>query len=430
MFGPKARVDAKKKQLVLEQGVTDYKVRADISVPAWWQKVRFDVDTRWIGNWNDGQLTGDGVEKGKPIDVALPMNRSDLDGLTTYLAQTMTGQPMALTRIQRIEPTSLSTCATDLQVQIYGANLWRDPRVFLGGVEATNGTVTVLPDMEGVSASFSGAALRTLSNKQQGAPKLAIWTRNGHDEIPVDLTGSSDATACKDAASPKPPALSTESAKINVITPGDLSVCDKDASFIVDVSGMTQVTNALLGSVSAGRQVYSVGPPGDGHALFRADFHDLKGRNQGQSKVALVVSGKADAPAAVDQSGKSVPAKPIGVVATGSVNIVATLDGCGTKVAAIDALKVFSGTGQSIDVCTATANMVLSGPGAETVTSASLMNVNASLAPSASTHSIGLTFANLPVFGKTSVKPSSVNLHIAAPGGARDFPLTTTCSAS
>lgn len=239
VFGPTPRINAEENEIVLEQVLKRHNVTADISIPAWWPKVELDYGSAWAANWNNGTLIDrdDDRRRANLIEVDLPMNESDLDMLTTHLANASlpgSGVEIAETRIDNVWPETVAACTGDITFLIEGSNVWRGTEIYLGGIRARN--VTVLPDMKGIAATvnigqlFSGwfseydygdpdsgfggpgtqasggaypdvskpsvnktftMANRYLEGDAQSVD-LVVWTRNGRAVSPIQLNAGQD----------------------------------------------------------------------------------------------------------------------------------------------------------------------------------------------------------------------------------------------
>ncbi len=192
LFGPEVSVDSKAKQLALRQTAMDRIVTTDLSVPAWWPRMRLAVETTWAGklahlkfadgaslNRKEGSGEDGGIGKSTDIVVNLPRNMADLDGFTSLLFDRLGYGQQVQTRIDHVEPSTIRNCGDNVPLLIQGSELWREPRVFLAGIAAKDGEYNVLPDMGGVVAQFD---LRTLAGQISGGNEtrtLTVWTRIG-----------------------------------------------------------------------------------------------------------------------------------------------------------------------------------------------------------------------------------------------------------
>ncbi len=242
VFGPEARIDAKKNEITLEQVLRRHNVTADISAPAWWPAIVLEYGTAWAANWRKDKVIEQTRQREGEIVVGLPMNAADLDSLTTHLANAAlpgSGVEMSETSISGVWPNTVSACTGEITFLIEGRNVWRSTAVYVGGVKARD--ITVLPDMKGIAATvdvgqlFSGwfskfEPLRAHPKAKRKAPgassdaaasepqvpgaaeppreviyslidryvkgddkvDLVVWTRNGADKHEIELRGDDD----------------------------------------------------------------------------------------------------------------------------------------------------------------------------------------------------------------------------------------------
>jgi hypothetical protein len=185
--------------------VASYDVAADISIPSWWPRIELELETAWVKNWHAtadvlapiakqtaGSPPGIGHQHKGHLTIPLPLNRADLDGLTKFLTQRSLGASQEFTSIRFVEPTVVSACASEVTVLIYGANIWRSAEVYFGGINSKE--VKVLPDMDGISASFPLAPLLDQRNSARSPfgyneVALRVNTRNGNDWRPIKIVG-------------------------------------------------------------------------------------------------------------------------------------------------------------------------------------------------------------------------------------------------
>ena len=432
VLGPKARVDAANQQLVLEHGVSTYPVTADVSVPAWWGSFKLNVETGWVGNWNDGRvgpILPTGV-KAREIEVRLPVTRADLDALTAAVVSELAGDRVGSSRIRNVLPSQNSLCGTDaLTVQVYGADIWRSTLVTLDGVEASPGSIRVLPDLEGVTASFSRAALRNRSAQKGTKADLVIWTRSGHDTFQVELTGKFKGGKCIEEVAKsntpklsktasKAPSDSTAKTKLTVVSPKTLSFCATTASFAIQGEGLAVAEigavpdkkvqlnwDVRLGSVPATKTV----PQGIGKvrqsAIATFDKLTPLAWNALSSVPLTVVDGK-------------------GAIATADIALVSDAAGCAAAVKAstIEAapapLPLSLKSPEKVNVCSANAELVLEGEGADSIESAILLETAAMMTvDKPNKGQLTLTFVKLPVFDANR-DPPTVPLRLKAKAGA------------
>jgi hypothetical protein len=189
LFGPRIVLDPKGHQLKLVQTVSSQSLAAEVSLPAWWPRAELRLETAWVGNWYEAS-SFDLVRRSLPVEpqkvsVPLPLNRANLDSLTSLVAGQTVGIGLQQTRIARVEPASVSACLSkEITFLVYGANVWRSTDVYFAGSRAKS--VTVLPDMEGVSATFDPSSMSGLSDGAVDIP-LTAWTRNGVDSFDLNV---------------------------------------------------------------------------------------------------------------------------------------------------------------------------------------------------------------------------------------------------
>jgi hypothetical protein len=253
VFGPRVVLDPKSRDLRLEHGLVNQQVSADVSVPGWWPRLELDVDTAWIANWHDVPGTGVGaLREGdrmqhQPLRVSLPPNRADLDGLTSFLARKSSGYGLARAQIANVVPTTLSACAKNVTFLIYGRGIWRSTEVYLGGVRPEE--VRVLPDMEGIAATFKLDAGLPRRPAEFERTSLTVWTRNGSDSHEIKISGGmkGDKLDCGDEAVAAD-AVPAKTPTISAVHPTELHKCATTAVFLVSGADLTASAHVYLGS--------------------------------------------------------------------------------------------------------------------------------------------------------------------------------------
>jgi hypothetical protein len=251
VFGPKARLNAKKKDLELIHSVSAYDVSADFSIPGWWPHVKIKKETAWVGNWfnTDESIRMDSSDSKNEhstyfFDVSLPLNRTDLDGLTNLIAKKTIGSFAELLVINDVKPEVISACSKEVTFLIKGVNIWRGTEVFMSGLRAEK--ITILPDMEGIAAKFDlDKFYETNNNINQligGSQKLqlTLWTRNGSDSINVTIQGSrkviGNSSTCT-ANSFVSEVYDTGLTRIVDIVPHQINLCkNEDINFLVKLN--------------------------------------------------------------------------------------------------------------------------------------------------------------------------------------------------
>jgi hypothetical protein len=150
-----------------------HSVQTSIVVPGWARTLCLDYRTFWIGP--DGSSR---EQKRGTIDVPIP---GDDQAITAQLLAE-TGTP----RTPFIEPQNSPVnerpmirlqAGKPAEVMIRGQNLWRNPKVFIGGQSTED--VTVLPDMEGLSAKFTSVTMPPRKSKENPVVDLTVVTSEG-----------------------------------------------------------------------------------------------------------------------------------------------------------------------------------------------------------------------------------------------------------
>ncbi|SFW26689.1 hypothetical protein [Nitrosovibrio sp. Nv17] len=197
IFGPKLMLDPKGHKLSLRQDARTEKVSVDISVPGWWPGATLKVQTAWKGRFVGGggilKGEGDNAHKEYELPIRFRSNLSSFDALTVKLAEELTAQGFHQARIDMVRPASIPLCKApsvkDLTVLIYGMDLWRNPRVFFGGRMVKSESVSVLPDMAGLSVVIDISSLprEVLLRSDKKDRTLVVWTSHGNAEIPLEV---------------------------------------------------------------------------------------------------------------------------------------------------------------------------------------------------------------------------------------------------
>lgn len=243
VFGPRATIDPESEDVKLEQTVQSYNLAADLVVPSWWPEVTMSVETGWVGNWWTHKGSADElldiVGDGKSITKELPLNRADLDNLTSEIAAEMFARQIQETEIYDVYPKSFSICEGEVSLEIYGANVWRSSEVQLAGLQAIDGSVRVLPDMEGVTARFDLTKLP--KGPQLLHPELTVWTQSGFDVWPLDLSDNfDDAGRCVTAP--------VRTARLVRVSPTQIARCAPQVTLAVETAGVG-IASARLGTM-------------------------------------------------------------------------------------------------------------------------------------------------------------------------------------
>jgi hypothetical protein len=149
-----------------------------VSLPAWWEKVEFDVVRSWIPR--RGPPVQIPVKPGEhsTFTIELPTNFETLDAL---LFETADNGPVIID--WQIPRLAVRPCYP-FSVTIIGRRLWRSTVVTLGSERASK--VVVMPNMNGIIAEFRKVQMPTNVSddpKPYAAP-LTVWTSQGNAVLP------------------------------------------------------------------------------------------------------------------------------------------------------------------------------------------------------------------------------------------------------
>jgi hypothetical protein len=243
LYSP-AKMSDTPKRLSLSQPVRTYGVTADVSFPSWWDYVKVEVRTAWVGNWISSEKTVDvigdvGVVKTTKT-VRLPVTDAAFADLTSFIAAekyaVQTQPPAILSVTPDVLPT---TCAGKIVLGIRGNNLWRAENVYLAGVAADS--VEVWPNMAGISARFDLASVfgGTLNaNPAVQTVPLVVATRQG-DLTPVQIlvVGKRElVNGSPNCQSPLllPSSLTDLEPIVASVTPHEVCATDSTLSLVID----------------------------------------------------------------------------------------------------------------------------------------------------------------------------------------------------
>ena len=165
----------------------------------------------------------------------------------------------------------LSACANEVTVLIYGANVWRSAEVYLGGLRGKE--IKVLPDMEGISASFNLVDFyknRNSVSNPLGYEEviLRVNTRNGRDLQPIRIVGSRQPGDGKD----KPADLRVALQRVEPDRPpsADLGTDDLRDGAVVDRTVHRHVADHADRAQPADQAAAGIGPAGTAGVPERA----------------------------------------------------------------------------------------------------------------------------------------------------------------
>ena len=171
------------RQHVQVQTPGQYPLSALVSLPSWWNQVRLEVTTSWVGR--DGKVI-DGTGETREHRVEMPTDFEPLEGILLGIEQL--GPELMESRL---DPVLLTACRPGAIV-IPGRRLWRSTKVTLG--YQTADSIAVLPNMKGIIARF-GEVQNQLSITEAAQQKpdrpmeitraVRVWTSQGSVTLPT-----------------------------------------------------------------------------------------------------------------------------------------------------------------------------------------------------------------------------------------------------
>jgi hypothetical protein len=168
------------------QAEAQHSVQATMAVPGWLDKIVFRYRVGWrdpSAQWPHPRETPWGPNKCLSIDLP-----RDYDAITSALLDRHESYDQVPTVLPaksgdpRVAPYLLTEGEEKAAILIRGANLWRNPQVFIGGQKAE--TVLVLPDMGGLNVIFDKVRLPTTVDHGSARVDLTIVTSQGVARLP------------------------------------------------------------------------------------------------------------------------------------------------------------------------------------------------------------------------------------------------------
>jgi hypothetical protein len=159
-----------------------YPLSALVSLPSWWNQVRLEVTTSWIGK--DGEI----VKAAEPVEhvVDVPTDFEPLEAILLGIEQL--GPELMESRL---DPVLLTACRPG-DIVIPGRRLWRSTKVTLG--YQTANSIAVLPNMKGIIARFSEVQNQVSVSEAEDHPTgraleilrtVRVWTSQGSLTLPT-----------------------------------------------------------------------------------------------------------------------------------------------------------------------------------------------------------------------------------------------------
>ncbi|HXT13926.1 MAG TPA: hypothetical protein VN873_20415 [Candidatus Angelobacter sp.] len=181
-------------KLSYEQIPLQEAVQVTLEVPSWWTSVKVDASSQWL------KPNADPFSGGQIRDPDIIELKPDYASVTRALmerAEPDYNQPQIYPAWNSHQYGYVVQAGTPANLLILGRNLWRNPKVFIGLVGAQDvESYSVLPDMQGIVASFSQINLPpTLSTNadQPVTENLRVVTSDGEavlkDGVTIVSTG-------------------------------------------------------------------------------------------------------------------------------------------------------------------------------------------------------------------------------------------------
>lgn len=235
LLGPKVVIDPAGKALSLEHQLAPYDLTADVVMPGWWPYFNIEYQSEWAPDWLEGKtlatLSSEKTNNRRTMSVPRRHSRGDLDGILALILKNAGEPKVEIASIGRVEPNTISACASEVNVLVQGMNLWRTQAAYLQGLAASG--ITVLPDMSGVAVRFDMTHLPRRPS-QFVEPKLTLLTPNGWASASITIDGSrgENGAGCgnEGLARPKP---DDGQPFISAVLPGRLFACDDTQRVII-----------------------------------------------------------------------------------------------------------------------------------------------------------------------------------------------------
>ncbi|HEV6965932.1 hypothetical protein [Roseateles sp.] len=293
VFGPRLSVDTAGNRLLLRQQARTVPVSADVSVPGWWTRATLKVQVAWRGNFDGrGALLDAAADKTDhyALPVRFRLNRASYDALTVTLMRALTSQGYHQARIDSIRPEVLPICKDTpnarLTLLIYGVDLWRNPRVFLGGAAVPQEGVAVLPDMTGLSATVDVGTLNKQALRADGT--VVVWTNHGVAEakLRTQFKGNCEGAAGQATALTE----TTVATAIERVSPSQVSSCEDRLTLELSGRGLPDDWRRYRLGVLQASAVRTVESDGDVRTVA-VSFDGLRKANRGLTRLALSATG-------------------------------------------------------------------------------------------------------------------------------------------
>jgi len=161
--------------VTFSQNFINHSVTATAIVPGWWDGVNLNAYTGWINS------KGIEVYREQPTQIQQILVQ-DLNSITAYFVEktSVEFQRPFLNppwdREKGIQSYVLTSGRSE-NLLIRGTNLWKSPQVYVGSQRSDS--ITILPDMKGLVASFNEIASPSTIKDNQAVVDLSVFTSNG-----------------------------------------------------------------------------------------------------------------------------------------------------------------------------------------------------------------------------------------------------------
>lgn len=177
LIGPRFELNNKGKTIFSHIPQT-YTVMATIVMPGWWDQLFLTGSQGWLDS--DGEPQNTKEMKITPYKVV-----PDFNCLTTALLDddsNLTQSPVITRRVDTNKgPQYAVVAGKQEKLIITGKNLWKNPQVFIGSQKAD--LVEVLPDMNGLVATFNEVNFPGASTDDSTVADLSIFASGGSDTV-------------------------------------------------------------------------------------------------------------------------------------------------------------------------------------------------------------------------------------------------------
>ncbi|QEY15625.1 hypothetical protein D0C16_06370 [Cellvibrio sp. KY-GH-1] len=240
VLGPRAVLDGKNQELKFIQPLESYSLFVDLSVPGWWPEIKLKSFSAWAPDWQKNaegksmNLTSDKFYQGGDLVAKITNTYSDQAGLTDYLLRTNNQPVFKSPKIGSITPGKIHNCSSEnkpLSLQIRGDNIWRASKIFIDGKEYDTTAISLLPDMQGVSATINIDDIPLANTGYKSYLQVDVSTPDGFDTYQLPLINSCEQRSAVVVSSVVPKQVTSCDSQVNVIAYGDNLTADSKVFF-------------------------------------------------------------------------------------------------------------------------------------------------------------------------------------------------------